>query len=485
MKRLLTALLGMVLLGVGMTGCDLLDPTNTENPDVLERDFLEFPNAMQSWLTGLERQTSITLENMIVPAEIASDNYVNTQTFFNQFMDRLLLDFTDDDVEDALLESAELREMAEFGLDVVAREDEATTDDQIAELWFYKAVAHIYTGEWYHLAPADSAGEAVPSSVQFQEAVSALQNAIDLTTNTSNAAGYHILLSRAYRDLGDRANARQHAETALTMDPDYVRFARYDNVNGPDNDVQDALFTRGTFDDLQPLIRLDFLDPKFFIGANPAPGDDEESDIAYVKAEEAHLIIAEAQLAEGNIDGARRTMRTLVDLVDSRPTSQLTDIREDRTQDNPGSRPNTAGWEIAFSPEGAFHTDLVIPRREATSIPVISGTAVTDDLIDRQATVEAALETVYRLRQEIFIAEGRRMYDLGIQWPVPQVETLNNPSISEGPATEGVVPDFLPPGSEFDAWTSIDFDSKQATLMHNLNRLLVQNRSSDHVVPFF
>ena len=77
------------------------------------------------------------------------------------------------------------------------------------------------------------------------------------------------------------------------------------------------------------------------------------------------------------------------------------------------------------------------------------------------------------------------MYDLGIQWPVPEVEVLNNPNISEGPATEGVVPGFLPPGSEFDEWTSIDFEARQATLTHNLNRILVQNRASDLVVPFF
>ena len=72
MKRLITALLGTVLLGLGMAGCDLLDPTNTENPDVLERDFLDFPDAMNSWLTGLERQTAIAMDNLIVPAEIAS-----------------------------------------------------------------------------------------------------------------------------------------------------------------------------------------------------------------------------------------------------------------------------------------------------------------------------------------------------------------------------------------------------------------------------
>lgn len=485
MKRLIIAFVGAVLLGLGAGGCDLLDPTNTENPDVLERDFLTFPNAMDSWLTGMERQTAITLDNMIVPAEIASDNYINTQTFFNQFMDRLLLDFTDDDIEDALLEVSELREMAEFGLNVVADADEETTDDQLAELWFYKGTAHVYLGEWWHSAPADSAGPAVSSDEQFQEAVTALQNAIDLSSDQGNIAGYNIMLARAYRNLGDGANARKHAEAALSADANYVRFARYDNVNGPDNDVQDALYNRGTFDDLQPLVRLDFLDPKFFIGANPAPGDDEEADIAYVKAEEAHLIIAEAQLADGNVDGAKQTLKNLVDLVDSRPRSQLADVREGRTQRSPGSRPNTAGWEVAFSPADTFHTGLVIPRTTSEPIPVISGTAVTDDIIDRSAGLEGVLELVYRMRQEIFIAEGRRMYDLGVQWPVPQVEVLNNENISEGAATEGIVPAFLPPGEEFDAWESIDNENKRVVLLHNLNRILVQNRSSDQVVPLF
>ena len=483
----------MVLLVVGLAGCDLLDPTHTENPDVLEDDFLNFPNAMNNWLDGMNRQMAIVLggnsavnvSGMIVPAEIASDNYINTETFFNTSMDRLVFNFTDDDVEDGLLEASELREMAEFGLSRVADADDATTDDQRAELYMYKAASHIYVGEWYHHAPADSAGEAVPSEVQFQEAVEALQSAIDLTSDASNEAGYHILLARAYRNLGDAQNARQHAEAALGLDADYVRFVGYDNINGPSNDVQNALYTRGTFDDLQPLIRLDFLDPKYFIGANPAPGDDEEADIAWVKAEEAHLIIAEAQLAADDVAGAQQTMGNLLDLVESRKRTALADVTEGRTQDDPGARPNSAGWAIAFSPQDTFHTGLVIPRDQSASIPVISGTAVTQDVIDRSETLEEALELVYRLRQEIFIAEGRRMYDLGLQWPVPEVEILNNPNITEGPATQSQVPSFLPPGDEFDAWASIDFDAQEATLMHNLNRILVENRSSDLVVPFF
>lgn len=492
MKRILTALLGTALLGVAIAGCDLLDPTNTENPDVLEEDFLRFENSMQSWLVGMERQVAIALggdENqtgLIVPAEIASDNYVNTETFFNQFMDALVLDYTDDDIEDSFLGISDLRETAEFGLTVVADQDTTATPTQLAELHFYKGIAHIYIGEWWHLAPADSAGPPITSEEHFQEAVNSLTTAIDMTAVPDNEVGYHIALARAYRNLGDTDNARNHAQTAISMDPEYVRFAPFDNVNGPSNEVQDALFTRGTFDDLQPLVRLDFLDPKFFTAAMPSPGDDEEADIAYVKAEEAYLIEAEAQLANNDVDGAKATMEELIDLVDDRQVTQLIDAQEDRIQNDPGSRPMSAGWEVAFSPQDTFHTGLVIPRRSPVLIPVISGTAVTDDVIDRVSGTDEMVELLYRLRQEIFIAEGRRMYDLGVQWPVPEVEVLNNTNITDGgPATEGQIPAFLPPGAEFDAWASIDFEAEEVVLQHNLNRVISENRTSDSIAPLF
>lgn len=492
MKRLIILSLAVALLGLGIAGCDLLDPTNTKNPDVLEEDFLQFENAMQSWLIGMERQVAIALagegnqRGYVVTAEIASDNYINTQTFFNQFMDNLVLDYTDADIEDAFLGISDLRETAEFGLTVVAQADEQTTDDQLAELHFYKGFAHILLGELWHLAPADSAGEAVPSEVQFQEAVSSLTTAIDLTTDPDNEVGYHIALARAYRNLGDAANALQHAQTAISMDPTYVRFAPFDNVNGPLNEVQSALYTRGTFDDLQPLVRLDFLDPKYFTDAKPSPGDDEAADIAYIKAEEAYLIEAEVHLANGDVGTAQESMKALLDVVNGRTTRALVDAQENRTQLAPGSRPTGSGWMVAFNPGGDFHEGLVIPRTESASIPVISGTAVTEDQIDAVTSMDEAVELLYRLRQEIFIAEGRRMTDLGIKWPIPEVEVLNNPNIEDGsPATQGRIPDFLPPGSEFDAWASIDFDAKQVVLQHNLNQIISANRTSEFVAPLF
>ena len=85
-----------------------------------------------------------------------------------------------------------------------------------------------------------------------------------------------------------------------SAEPDALRFARYDFTNNLENDIQLAMFGRPQ-NDLQPLPRLDFLDPKFSNTAEPNANDDQEADIAYVKGEEAFLILAEAQLADGDL----------------------------------------------------------------------------------------------------------------------------------------------------------------------------------------
>ena len=110
-KILFSALVLIILMVGGLSSCDLFDPSNAENPNVLENSFLELDNSTELWLEGLERQMTLSLNNSsttsgdgyIAVAEIASDNYVNTQTFFNQFMDDFIFDTTDDDIEAALL----------------------------------------------------------------------------------------------------------------------------------------------------------------------------------------------------------------------------------------------------------------------------------------------------------------------------------------------------------------------------------------------
>ena len=488
-KLILVALLA----GLIAAGCDLFDPSNAENPNVLTDGFLGLENSAELWLEGLERQMTIALNNdaldtgdgYITTAEIASDNYINTQTFFNQFMDDLIIDFTDDDIEAALFSLADLRESAEFGLNTVVPSDPDANPDDVAEIWFFKGMSHLITGELFHLAPADSAGPVVTSADQFQLAVTALSEAIDRSTDAGALTGYRIARARAYRMLGDRTAARSDVESVIAESPDYLRFTTHDFTNGPNNDIQDALFDRGTFDDLQPLPRLDFLDPKYFNTAMPNQrGDDEDADIAYLKGEEAYLILAEVQAAEDDIAGAQSTLRSLIALIAERPTERLSDVNEGRTDSDPGSRPNTSDWMVAASADDPMRPNLVLPRADEVLIPIVSGTSVTDAEIDAVSTQDELLELIYLMRQEIFIAEGRRMVDLGIQWPVPRDEVTSNTNINEGdPATQAVIPDFIPAG-ELDAF-ELDDTTKEATIMHNMNRILVQNKASAAVLPFF
>ncbi len=481
------------VLGLNLAACDLFDPRNAENPNVLTDGFLSLENSTELWLEGLERQMTIALNNgalntgdgYITTAEIASDNYVNTQTFFNQFMDNLVIDQTDDDIEVALFSLADLRESAEFGIESIVPTDQEADADDVAGLSFFKGMANLITGELFHLAPADSAGPVVPSSDQFQQAVSSFTDAINQTTNEGHRTGYLIARARAYRMLGDRVNARADAEAAIAGNPDYLRFTIHDFTNGPNNDIQDALFDRGTFDDLQPLPRLDFLDPKYLNTAKPNHrGDDEDSDIAFLKGEEAFLILAEVQTAESDLAGAQATLKTLLSVVAGRPVERLADVNEGRTDADPGSRPNSPDWTIAASATDPMLTGLVLSRTDEVNISIISGTSVDEAAIDAASTQDAMLELIYLMRQEIFIAEGRRMVDLGIKWPVPKDEVTSNSNINAGdPATLSVIPDFLP-AAEMDAFT-MDEITMEVVITHNLNRTLVQNKASQHVLPFF
>ena len=493
-KKTCVLVLVVGVIATGLGGCDLFDPTNAENPNVLEDDFLNQSSSMERWLQGLNRQMTLSLNVLsndlesgyIASAEIASDNYVNTRTFFNQSMDLLVFDVTDQDIRTTMAGLSNLRESAEFGLSTVRERDETATPDQEAEVFFFKGMSHLMTGEIYHLAPADSAGPPVPSSEQFAIAVNAFTQSLSLSTDNSVIPGYHVALARTYRNLGDVMNARTQAELAIAADPAYARFARHDNTNGPENDMQDALFDRGNFDDLQPLPRLDFLDPKYFPDATPndKTGDDDDADIAYLKIEEAYLILAETYLADGDLTSAQSALLNLVGVVSGRRSERLSDVNEDRTHLNPGARPNSPDWMVAASSADPFKAGLVLSRRDEVRIPVISGTSITEADINALADVDSALETVYLMRQEIFIAEGRRMIDLGIKWPVPEREVENNVAINPGdPATVAVVPDFLP-ATEMDAF-SMDETTMEVVITHNLNRILVQNKGSNLVLPFF
>ena len=97
MKKLIILILPVLLV---MSCNGLVDIAEVENPNLSEASVVGQPNSAGIWLRGIERQLSLTLNEIVINAEIASDNYTNTQTFFNQFLDGLNISAQDDDVID-------------------------------------------------------------------------------------------------------------------------------------------------------------------------------------------------------------------------------------------------------------------------------------------------------------------------------------------------------------------------------------------------
>ena len=482
MTRSLKTLSGAVAFGavLALGGCDFGDPTDVTNPNLTQDNVLSTPRPLTAWTTGLERQAAIAFDNFVAEAEIVSDNYVNTRTFFNQQFDRLNIVYTETDINSMLFAFSDLRESAIFGRTVVAEADEESTPDLIAENYFYEGLANLYLGQIFVGAPLTGGGEIGTPEQVLNQAIDAFDEALSRTTQADRRVGYQLARARAYYALGDRANARADAQAVIAADPDYLRTVRYNENEGSgiSSDIEDAIYDRATFDDLQPLPRLDFLDPKLAISADDAA-------LPILKGEEAYLILIEAALADGDVSGAKSLMTTLLDLVDSRPVATVNDAAEGRTHLAPGSRPNTDAYQVRASPSDPFETGLVLTRDQEVPVPSISGTSVTQDDVDALSDVEAAVQTLYLMRQEIFIAEGRRMFDLGIKFPLSENELLSNPNVELGPLTTAFVPAPLEPfRAQFDDVTT-DTAAKTATIAVNLNRVLAQNRTNDAIVPFF
>jgi hypothetical protein len=205
------------------------------------------------------------------------------------------------------------------------------------------------------------------------------------------------------------------------------------------------------------------------------------------KIEEAHLIIAEAQVADNNLAAAENTLKGLIRLVQDRPTSSFPNQQQDRTQNNPGSRPDNADVAVAASAEDPLRMCLVLNRKLGDIlVPTVAGTSVTDAMVEEAMTQEqTALELVYLMRQEIFMGEGRRLSDMGVRMVISEIEYLANENIDEDhPGTEPINPPFIESiSTELDAFT-YDLAAKTAIIRHNINRIIATNRSSEWVAPF-
>ena len=229
----------------------------------------------------------------------------------------------------------------------------------------------------------------------------------------------------------------------------------------------------------QPLPRLNFLNPKYVQRTSIY-----ESAICIAKAEENYLIMAEALLAKGDEHACKAKLHELLKLVQSRPVlSGVKDWAKTRATGGIKEYPDSAIYQVAASPNDRFRDGLVLSRKkpQVISIPTVSGTSVTSQMIDDCQKHDDLLELIYLLRQEIFMAEGRRMNDLGIRLPISEVEAKNTSTAA--PFVQAEIPPFIPKDQGMDAF-ELDKKNFRVTIKYNMNRIIVENKSTPFVVPF-
>lgn len=446
-----------------------------ENPNVTEEVYLENPNAMRSWVVGLRRQLAVTTNTVNINTAITSDNYYNNYTQYTKIFDRLQIDYFDTDVNNLQADIQELRAMAVYGLDVVLPADMAATSEQEAYLYFCLGYANLLGGELFIGLPQNNYGEVESWEQLLENAITAFDSAMALNTSAQMNRVYTLLQARAYYYLGDRENAVQLASQLIGQDVLYS--VEFDGQNGVSNEMQNATFD-ALPNRLAPLPRLDFLDPKYYSVGTPAT---DQKPVAIAKVEEAYLILAEANLGTGNLAAAQSNLLQLLQVVENRPVAMIDDSGETR---NGGDRVDYPLQEVPvrFTEDGEYQDGYVLNRQQG-AIPAytVSGTNVTPADINSANTLEDLLYLTYRLRQEIFISEGRRLSDLGIKFPVSEIEQLNNPNVSEEYIITQI-PSFLPAESMDDFNVAED---GSITIIEDLNRLIIQNRTLQEVVPFF
>ncbi|WP_353184319.1 hypothetical protein [Parapedobacter lycopersici] len=466
----------LVITALLLSGCELTEVTN---PYVTEDRFLTGSQSAVTWVNGVRRQLSQTVGTVTEFTELVSDNYFNNYTQSSKVFDVPQINYFDIDVTRIQTAIHQLLEMSEFGLTDVLPGDPESTQQQRAELLRSKAYALILGAELFVALPASPLGEVQQPEQLLLNAVGLLDEAAGLFAEPDDKLVCALLTARIYYRIGDAAQAIRFAQEALA-NPLLLSQVYYGTQTGPSNNFQSAIYS-STTNQFAPLPRLDFLDPKYFHTTGVV--FDDEKPISIAKAEEAFLIIAEAQAAANELPAARETLRRLLaETVAKRPVVMLDDSRETRNGGNRGDYPLTA-VSVRFDADSDPVAGLVLDR-QAGLIPAytVSGTSVSEAQLDAAVSQDGLLYLIYLLRQEIFIAEGRRMTDLGIRFPISQREEQNNGHVRPE-HTKAVIPSFIPVNRELDDFT---YDEQQGTvtIRHDMNKILVAHKSAPEIFPF-
>lgn len=448
------------------------------NPNITENSFVGTSQSAEIWLTGMRKQLATTLNQTVVFAEIVSDNYYNNSSLTNKVFDGPVILFSDVDIDNTQRAIARLREMGAYGVERVFPADNVAAPGVKAEMLFIKAYAHLLSGELFVGLPMAPNAEAASADTHFNEAITLLNEAVTLQTDAALVQGYQIALARCYYHLGNRAEALAAATAIMNQAPMAIRNAKFDGLNGASNLQQSYTFSNST-NVLAPLPRLDFLDPKYFHVGNV---NTDQKPIAILKSEEAFLIAAEAQLGNNQLNEARGTLkRLLTEVVNNRPTAMV----DASLQLRKGIRtdyPLLSATRVKVTSESEAIDGLVLGRQEGlVKVYTVSGTSVTTADLDNAVTADQLLYQLSLLRQQIFMSEGRRMTDLGIRFPVSQIEQLNNGKIQDN-FTQAALPAYIPTNLGMDDFT-YDKPNNLVTILHDMNSVLVANKTADNIFP--
>jgi tetratricopeptide (TPR) repeat protein len=456
-------------------GCDFLDPTNVENPLTTAEDLARAAEPTRALLPGVRAQFARALNGTIVLTEVVSDNYSIHGTGLNGEYD-----FPRNVVPNIVNATApsvglywnlqELRALATFVLEDIAPGDQTATSAQLAEVHYYRGMAFLLLGENFPAAPLEADGAPVAAADLLQRALADLTEALTRAGSGEFADRARAAIARAHRTAGNASQAAQAAQAALNAAGNsFVYTQRYDATS-----ISNQAFvftTQRALKEMQPLPRLDFLDPKYTA---------LDAAVPVAKAEEMFLILAEVALVGGQLTTARGHLVSAIDQAQRRPRVNFND-NDARNNADLSIRPRSASIEVRADANSPFRSGLVLTRPGTISVPTISGTSLSADSVATLTGQEDLWHAFHLARQEIMFLEGRRMSDLGIRLPMMLREIDANPNISDGsPGTTVVVPSFIPAGNNMDLFTpaAVQPGTTQVTMTVDVNRILARERYS-------
>jgi hypothetical protein len=466
-----------LLVLMGFSACQLKEVVN---PNITEETYIGTDQSAAVWLTGTYRQLALTLNEVVVDAEITSDNYYNNSSLSNKVFDIPTIRYSDLDVDNMQRAIGKLREMGSYGIEKIHPADRLGTPAMKAEMYFLRGYAYLLGAETLTGLPMTAGGRVGGTTELLDSAISDFKQAIALHTSAVLKTSYNLALARAYYNKGDKTNAVAYATIVKNANPMQLMQAAYDGQNGVSNLMQTYTYSSST-NTFAPLPRLDFLDPKFYHIGNI---NTDQKPVSFLKGEEAYLILAEAAIGSTQLPDAKNTLKALLsDVVSKRPTVTITDTLELR-KGNRSDYAQLASVTVKADAGAPALSGLILDRTKAgggIKVYTISGTSVTAADIDAATTTDELLYIYCLLRQQIFMSEGRRMTDLGIRFPVSQIEQLNNNNVTAA-YTTATIPAYIPVALGMDDFT-YDKAAGIVTIKNDMNKILVQNKTGKGVLP--